>query len=189
MVARGLDRREFLARLALVGGASFLPLPACRPGCARTPSPPRAKTFDTRAWAVVEAATARLIPTDDVPGAREANVVGFIDAQLAEPHFAVFRREFVAGVAALDLVAAARFGDRFLKIAPDRQDAVLAAVQDGEGGAAAFSAAHFFQVLYTLTLEGFLSDPVYGGNRGRVGWSVIGYAPGAPRPGKSGRGC
>lgn len=131
---------------------------------------------------MVEAAAGRLLPTDDLPGAREANVVGFIDAQLAEPHFSVFRREFEAGVSALELVAAARFGARFLEVTPEQQDEVLGALQDGEGTTHGFAADHFFQVLFTLTLEGFLSDPIHGGNKDESGWKMIGFAPEEPRP-------
>src|SRR3954470_3453341 len=39
--------------------------------------------FDEAEWQLVEAATARIIPTDDDPGAREANVVRFIDRYLS----------------------------------------------------------------------------------------------------------
>src|SRR5437762_13791915 len=101
-----MQRRQFLGRTATLAGALLLPVPACRPRCGSSAAPSAAKTFDAREWAVVDAATSRLIPTDDLPGAREANVVGFIDAQLAEAHFAVFKREFEAGISALELLAA-----------------------------------------------------------------------------------
>lgn len=178
----GLDRRELLERAAMLAGALLLPLPSCRPRCAPSAAAPAAKTFDARAWAAVDAASSRIIPTDDLPGAHEANVVGFIDAQLAQPHFAVFKREFVAGLAALDLVAAEKHGARFADNTPAQQDEVLAAIQAGEGSSGAFSADHFFQVLFTLTLEGFLSDPVHGGNKDQAGWKVIGFVPEEPRP-------
>lgn len=176
-------RRDVLELLLAFAGAATVPLPlGCRTACAgRREAPPR--TFDRREWSVVEAACSRLIPSDDgQAGAREANVVGYIDLQLAQPHFAVFKQEFEAGASALELVSAAMFGNRFLEVAPGQQDQVLSAVQSGEGSAAGFSAEHFFQVLHTFTLEGFLSDPVHGGNRNEVGWKVIGYAPGHPRP-------
>lgn len=184
-----LARRELLRRLALTAGVALVPLPfgACVTARARAGSVPEHATFDAHEWAVVDAACARLIPSDDgLPGAREAKVVRFIDLQLAQPHFAVFKREFEAGVPALDLVAASTFGKRFLKIDVDQQDRVLALIQGGDGSTTAFSAAHFFQVLFTLTLEGFLSDPVYGGNEDGAGWKVIGYAPAPPRPVKGG---
>jgi gluconate 2-dehydrogenase gamma chain len=183
----GLDRREFLERVVVLAGAALLPIPSgCRSSCSRTPTPTAARTFDPREWAVVDAACSRIIPTDDLPGAREANVVGFIDGQLVDPHFAVFKREFEAGISALELVAAAKFGSRFMEIAPERQDEVLAAIQVGEGSTEGFSAAHFFQVLFTLTIEGLLSDPVHGGNKDEVGWKIIGFAPDAPRPMRGG---
>ncbi|HEX3205000.1 MAG TPA: gluconate 2-dehydrogenase subunit 3 family protein, partial [Propionibacteriaceae bacterium] len=33
----------------------------------------------------------------------------------------------------------------------------------------------FFSLLVTHTRQGFLSDPIYGGNRDRIGWQVIGF--------------
>jgi gluconate 2-dehydrogenase gamma chain len=36
----------------------------------------------------------------------------------------------------------------------------------------------FFDLLLTYTIAGFFSDPVHGGNRGMVGWTLIGF-PGA----------
>ena len=45
-------------------------------------SPPVARYFDDHAYAVIDAACARLIPTDEDPGAREARVVDYIDGLL-----------------------------------------------------------------------------------------------------------
>ena len=36
----------------------------------------------------------------------------------------------------------------------------------------------FFESLLEVTLEGFFSDPVYGGNVDKIGWRLIGF-PGA----------
>ena len=33
----------------------------------------------------------------------------------------------------------------------------------------------FFNLLITHTRQGFLADPIYGGNRGQVGWQAIGF--------------
>lgn len=180
-----LERREFLRRLALLAGASAIPLtfPACRQRS--TKGARQARTLDPHEWAVIEEAASRIVPTDDLPGAREANVVGFIDAELAHPSFAVFRREVRGGVRALDELARARFRRSFDQIAPADRDAVLSAIQAGEGSRGTLRTAHFFQVLFTFTIEGLLCDPVHGGNAGAVGWTVIGYTPSGPRPGGS----
>ncbi len=172
-----------LLRAALLVGAGALPFGACGKGCARAPGVARAKSLDPAAWATVEAATARVIPTDDLPGAREANVVGFIDRQLALPHFAVFKDEFQVGVGVLDVLALAHAKARFVALDPTGQDEVLTALADGDGSVHGFDAAHFFDVLFTLTLEGMFSDPVHGGNVDHAGWHLLGYAPAGPGPG------
>jgi gluconate 2-dehydrogenase gamma chain len=106
--------------------------------------------FDEHEWEVIEAATARIIPTDHHPGAREAKVVRFIDRMLAGTQF-VFpaadgigflqmegreeeawqeriatRRELYAeGIRSLDRIAGDRFGSDFLGLDDAQQDAVL----------------------------------------------------------------
>ena len=35
--------------------------------------------------------------------------------------------------------------------------------------------AQFYENLLILTLEGFLGDPAYGGNKDKVGWALIGF--------------
>ena len=41
--------------------------------------------------------------------------------------------------------------------------------------AAATSAKDFFALLWQNTQEGFLADPMYGGNRNFVGWRLVGF--------------
>jgi len=41
------------------------------------------------------------------------------------------------------------------------------------------SSKMFFDMLWRNTEEGFFADPLYGGNRGKVGWKLIGF-PGVP---------
>ena len=41
------------------------------------------------------------------------------------------------------------------------------------------SSKMFFDMLWRNTEEGFFADPIYGGNRGKVGWKLIGF-PGVP---------
>ena len=36
-------------------------------------------------------------------------------------------------------------------------------------------AQEFFNLLLNLTMEGFFSDPIYGGNRGKASWKMIGF--------------
>ena len=55
------------------------------------------------------------------------------------------------------------------------QDDIIGQIQrSGERG------QDFVKFMVLLTIEGFVSDPLYGGNKGGVGWSFIGYGPGNP---------
>jgi gluconate 2-dehydrogenase gamma chain len=51
-------------------------------------------------------------------------------------------------------------------------------MEKGEVDFATVPATVFFGQLLTNTREGFFSDPLYGGNRGMVAWTWIGF-PGA----------
>ena len=42
-----------------------------------------------------------------------------------------------------------------------------------------FDGRQFFDALLNLVMEGFFADPIYGGNRDKVAWKMIGY-PGLP---------
>ena len=42
-----------------------------------------------------------------------------------------------------------------------------------------FTSAMFFDQLYQITMEGFFADPIYGGNKDKVAWKMIGF-PGLP---------
>jgi gluconate 2-dehydrogenase gamma chain len=106
--------------------------------------------FTAHEWDTVEAATARIIPTDHHPGAREALVVRFIDRMLAGTQF-IFpaadgigwlrmegleerawqerieqrRRFYREGVVEMDRIARDRAGVPFVELPEADQDAVL----------------------------------------------------------------
>ncbi len=69
-------------------------------------------------------------------------------------------------------------GKPFAGCTGEQQDAILKTFADGDFKAGKFDGSVFFQQLMELTLEGYLSDPKYGGNRNRVGWHLIGIPDG-----------
>lgn len=150
----------------------------------------------------LEAAVERLIPADaNGPGARAAGVVRYLDRQLAGAWGAGERlyragpwmqgsatqgyqlpftpaelfRTALRGIAA-DLARAG--GADFAQRAPAAQDAYLKQLEDGRIDLGAVPSAVFFKSLHAATLEGWFSDPVYGGNRDMVAWRMLGF-PGA----------
>lgn len=157
--------------------------------------------FNAAEAAFMEAAVARLIPADDQwPGALEAGATNYIDKQLAGAWGAgerlyrsgpwlkgaptqgyqlpftpaeLFRTAI--GAIAKDL---ARKGTPFAKMSPPDQDAYLKSLETGDQDLGGVPARVFFADLWQMTVEGYLSDPVYGGNRDMVSWRMIGF-PGA----------
>jgi gluconate 2-dehydrogenase gamma chain len=156
--------------------------------------------FNAPERAFIVAATSRLIPTDDTgPGAKEADVVTFIDRQLAGPYGRgdgwYLEGPFAAGtieqgwqtnltpaqlyrmsIHAVDTYCTRTFsGVIFARISDEQQDVVLRGLQRGEIALGDLSAKTFFQLLHQNTIEGFFSDPAHGGNRDFVGWKMISY--------------
>jgi gluconate 2-dehydrogenase gamma chain len=69
-------------------------------------------------------------------------------------------------------------GASFAKLAAADQDAFLHRLEKGEVALDGVDAKAFFAQLLQNTLEGFWSDPIYGGNKDMAGWKLIGF-PGA----------
>jgi gluconate 2-dehydrogenase gamma chain len=151
--------------------------------------------------AFMEAAVARLIPADDKwPGALEAGATNYIDKQLAGAWGAGERlyrsgpwRKGIPGQGyQLPLTPAEVFrtaigainkeldgkGTPFAKMSVEQQDAYLKTLDGGDKDLGGVPSRVFFADLWQMTVEGFFSDPVYGGNRDMVSWRMIGF-PGA----------
>jgi gluconate 2-dehydrogenase gamma chain len=150
----GTWRRAAALDAGLATGAG----PAAPPAGALTPAELRD----------VDAIAALVIPTDDAPGAREARVIDFIDRGLAT--FASDQLPlFEQGLADLNArVAKAHPGvAAFADLPAPDQTALLTQLQSEH--------SEFFEAVRTATVTGFLSNPEYGGNAGKVGWKLIGF--------------
>ena len=66
----------------------------------------------------------------------------------------------------------------FVKMPAAEQDAYLHSLEAGSKNLGGVPSNVFFATLWECTVEGFFSDPVYGGNRDMVAWRMIGF-PGA----------
>ena len=171
-----LARRELMQQFALlVAGVGVGACRRKRGGASKSAKQTHALKPPQRA--TLEAACARILPTDQDPGATEANVIEYIDRELAEPEYALLAKNMRAGVVALDRFARRSSGGKaFVALAAEAQDEVIRRVQ-----ATSERGADFVRFLIILTLEGFLGDPHWGGNAGGVGWKLVGYGPGSIR--------
>jgi gluconate 2-dehydrogenase gamma chain len=151
--------------------------------------------------AFIVAAVARLIPADDRwPGAVEAGVPNYIDKQLAGAWGAGERlyrsgpwqpgtptqgyqlpftpaELFRTALGAIN-TELSQANTPFDKMSADQQDAYIRGLQAGGKNLGGVPSDEFFAQLWEATIEGFFSDPVYGGNRDMASWRMIGF-PGA----------
>ncbi|MEO8020129.1 MAG: gluconate 2-dehydrogenase subunit 3 family protein [Pseudomonadota bacterium] len=113
----------------------------------------------------LEALTSQIVPSDETPGAREAGVTFFIDRALGS-FFAHWRESFTRGLGEFQAACRTQNGDlAFAALPSARQIEFLGAVDR----------TPFFEQVRLLTLCGMFSSPQYGGNRGGVGWKLIGF--------------
>jgi gluconate 2-dehydrogenase gamma chain len=89
------------------------------------------------------------------------------------------REYFAAGIKAANAWTRKTYGRDFDRLAPAERDAALKAMEAGTAEFADFSAKPFFEALYQSAMEGFFADPIYGGNRDKASWRMLGY-PGLP---------
>jgi gluconate 2-dehydrogenase gamma chain len=150
--------------------------------------------------AFIEAACARLIPQDEVgPGAIEAGVPLFIDRQLGGEYGRGDRfytkgpfgkgektqgyqsryppaGQHRAAIKAID-AHLTKDGAAFHKREPAAQDQFLKSLEAGEVDLGEdVSAKAYFGLLWQNVMEGYFSDPIYGGNRGMGPWKMIGFS-------------
>ncbi|MEZ5490915.1 MAG: gluconate 2-dehydrogenase subunit 3 family protein [Gammaproteobacteria bacterium] len=119
------------------------------------------------AWEAREyaAIAARIIPTDETPGATEAGVIYFIDNILSSSRAEVLptMRE---GLAELLTTCKTIFGSAtFYTLTAEQQDSLLRGIEQ----------TAFFNTMRYLTVAGTFASPAYGGNRDQIGWQLIGF--------------
>jgi len=87
---------------------------------------------------------------------------------------------FKAGVAAAGAACAQRFHRGFDKLTTEEREQFLQDIAGGKVANASIDLAAWFNGLaYPLFERGAFADPLYGGNRGKAAWRMIGY-PGLP---------
>jgi len=114
----------------------------------------------------LEAVSARILPTTDTPGAREAGVVYFFDTVLGDQMAGQLNAvralmgQFQGGIEGR-FPGAKTFSD----LSDTDQDAWLA---DNDK-------TPFFFMIHALTMMGFFAMSRYGGNKDDIGWKLIGF--------------
>lgn len=144
-----------------------------------------------------------MIPADELsPSGSDCGVPVFIDRQLASAwgagarmyrsgpfqlgvpeqgyQLALTPRDFFSvGVEATNTWTRKTYGKDFDRLTVAQRTEALKAMEEGRAVFDRFDAKDFFQRLLTITMEGFFSDPIYGGNRNKASWRMLGF-PGLP---------
>jgi len=147
---------------------------------AKSTVPPKLEFFTPEQAVEIEAISARVIPTDETPGAHEAGVVYFIDRALltfasdAQPIYNIGFPTLQGRVNELFPAIG-----KFSSATPDQQDQVLHSFAPAAGmKPRAFGALppepDFFEIVRQHTIIGFLIDPDTRGDSHGYGWKLIG---------------
>ena len=166
-----LSRRAFLQQTGVAARSSLIALSlpmimsASQQARAAQAMDAPMKALQPDEAAEFAAIAARIIPTDETPGATEAGAIYFIDNVLSTSHANVLP-ELREGLAALQASAQSTYGSAsFHTLEPAQQDAPLTEIERGS----------FFNTMRFLTIAGTFSLPEYGGNRDHIGWKMIGF--------------
>jgi gluconate 2-dehydrogenase gamma chain len=195
MAKHEASRREFLVRAAVSAGAAAgaglvpdaiaqnhdMPMEGggSTPGAQHPTGAEHGAFFNHADAATIAAFTERLMPSaPDKPGARDADVLNYIDLALAGA-YAELQDFYRRGLASLDTHCRSTYKESFIHLTPEKQDEVIAALEAGNASGFTYpTAKEFFGILRTHTMEGMFADPLYGGNRDFAGWKLVGF-PGA----------
>jgi gluconate 2-dehydrogenase gamma chain len=89
------------------------------------------------------------------------------------------REYFAAGIKAANDWTRKTYGKELDRLAPADRETALKTMEAGKAEFVDLNGKQFFEALLQSAMEGFFADPIYGGNRDKVSWRMVGY-PGLP---------
>jgi gluconate 2-dehydrogenase gamma chain len=191
------SRRRRILKISLLLPAGGTLLSCALQAASQAQNRPLFFTDDERNF--ISAATARLIPEgEDGPGAVTAAVPFFIERQLAGSFGAAETwymqgpwqsgkpeqgyqlsytpaRLYRIAIRDIDDYCRRTLQQPFRALTAAQQDQVLHGLESGDVKLDSVPSDAFFTMLWQNTQEGYLADPMYGGNRNFAGWKLIGF--------------
>jgi gluconate 2-dehydrogenase gamma chain len=191
---------------AAAGMTQSPPAEAQAPAPAAAPAPQQAEPLlllNETEHAFVVAAVDTIIPADELsPSGSDCGCATYIDRQLASawgggakmyragPYIKGKPEQgyqlpltpaefFTAGIAAANTWSRKTYGHDFDRLPPDKRIEALKAMEEGKAQFENFNSRAFFARVLAMTMEGFFGDPIYGGNRNKASWKMLGF-PGLP---------
>jgi gluconate 2-dehydrogenase gamma chain len=160
-----------VSRRTVLVSAALVPVAALAQQSTPAPAPSALSDGQLR---LLAAFVDRIIPKDELgPSASESDVPIYINRALGD-YLAGEKTAFIEGLEATDVFARRSQSRAFIELTPEKQDAVITAMDNGT--AVGFENARgFFNRVRRLTMEGMFGDPYYGGNKNFAGWDLIRY--------------
>jgi gluconate 2-dehydrogenase gamma chain len=177
------------------------PQPAAPAAPATNANEPTSYLTLTATEAAFFAAVADLmIPADELsPSGSDCGIVTYIDRQLAsawgggakmyragpfrkaKPEYGYQlpltpREFFAASVAAANAWTRRTHGKDFDRLPLKDREAALKTLEAGKAELGALESKEFFEALLAIVMEGFFADPIYGGNKNKAAWKMLGFA-------------
>ena len=188
-----IDRRQCLLRLA--GGSLLALFPVAANATDSDSNPAADSAGDSgsgsdsgsgadsgpnpeQRWAIIGEVQRHMLPTEPTaPGATEINALPYLRRAMAAPDHDPTERQFILdGAGWLDAIARQHYTQSFQAIGTDTRERVMRRVAASQAG------DNWLSTLLLYLLEALLTDPVYGGNPGGIGWQWLHHKPGLPRP-------
>jgi gluconate 2-dehydrogenase gamma chain len=188
-----------LSHAAAADSTSGMHHPAPKPADPAEEAAPVYQFLNGDEAAFVEAAIDTFIPPDEVgPGALELGVAVFIDRQLNSGYgrgdrmylqgpfiegtpeqgyqLRMTPSELIRnGILDVNAYTRAKYQTTFDGLSNEDRVAVLAQLEKREIELATVPTPYFFNLLLDLTMQGYFADPLYGGNKGKAAWKMIGF--------------
>ncbi len=171
MIKQSFSRREFVT--LLTGGAAAV-LISFNTACKNKIS--RWRYLNEEEIGLLDAIAEQIIPTDDFPGGKWANVSNFIDKQL-DSYYRDRQSEYRDGLSAFQKTVIQLKSKKFEDLPFAEQTALLEKMESGDFPGEYWknhSSSGFFDMIRQHSMQGYYGSPVHGGNREYISYHMLG---------------
>jgi hypothetical protein len=176
-----MNRRDAIGRVALIMGGAVIGAEFFLSGCKPT-STQVSDLFDADHVAFLNEVADTILPTTSSPGAKAANVGGFMAVMVRDCYTPADQKIFLEGMSKLNDAANKQFSSKFLDLTPEQRTTLLVALDKEQKdyytqqnksmdtdmanhkGDAKYKPAeipdHYFRMIKELTLLGYFTSEV-----------------------------
>ncbi len=169
-----MDRRSFIALLAFV--AASYPLSSLAKKRSYGVELNTNELEDP--WRTIAAVQEHLFPAEEnSPGAHDIQALTYLQNMMDAPDIEDEEKNFIKqGVTWLNDISQKSRNKLFIDLDENNREQVLRKIERSRAG------ERWLSLILTYLIEALLSDPVYGGNPGGIGWKWLEHQPGFPTP-------